>query len=130
MFYTYYKSTNGIFYLRENKIKCFTLIIHLHAVPEGCYLNLNVLHLLYIYKWHIWSSQEAECMGAMWFHKGAIFYLRESNSFQLVSSLYYFRLIRKDRDKKYLKIRSSRKEGKTVGLVYENYCKMLSYLYQ
>ena len=39
-------------------------------------------------------------MGAMLFHKGAIFYLQESNSFQLVSSLYYFHLIRKDRDKK------------------------------
>ena len=33
---------------------------------------LNVLHLLYIYKWHIWSSQEAECMAAMLFHKDAI----------------------------------------------------------
>ena len=40
-------------------------------------------------------------MDAIVFHKGAIFYLRESNSFRLVSSLYYFRLIRKDRDKKY-----------------------------
>ena len=75
----------AIFYLQ--KIKCLTLTIQLHMahlekprggmygchiVPYGCHLKLNVLHLLYIYKWHIWRSQEAECMGAILFHMGAI----------------------------------------------------------
>ena len=116
MFYTYYTSTNGTFGVAKRRnvwMPCCSI-----RVLSFISWKLNVLHLLYIYKWHIWSSQEAECMDAMLFHKGAIFYLRESNSFQLVSSLYYFRLISKERDKN-IKISSSSRKGKTVSLVYD-----------